>query len=442
MLTLELREAVGKLKERGLLDIITESKSVIYQIARELKLRDGRKAVLLESPKLPDGTHSPLKVVGGIATSRETISVAAGMSYFDLRDRMKEAIKERIQHVRGEPLWRRHDMAINDLPILKHYEGEPGRYLTSSIVIFRDERGIFSSSYHRMLILSERKLVLRAVEGRKLSRTISKFREKREELPVAVSIGSPIEVMLASAMPAEGYDKLSIAGGIVRKPVEMSSCEEVDAWAPCESEIVICGYITIEDADEGPFYEILGKDIVRKQPVLRVEEIHLREGALYQAILPASREHELLMGMPVEPLIMGRVSEVADVIDVSMTPGGGGWVEVAISIRKESPDQPALAGLMAISAHKSLKRVIVVDDDVDVSNYVDVMKAVIQRAHIPDDYKIISGIKGSSLDHSNLRFIEIDSHKRLIRLPQGKLIIDATKKGPKELFEPPSIPSA
>ncbi|MCD6244740.1 MAG: UbiD family decarboxylase, partial [Candidatus Korarchaeota archaeon] len=86
------------------------------------------------------------------------------------------------------------------------------------------------------------------------------------------------------------------------------------------------------------------------------------------------------------------------------------------------------------------KRVIIVDEDVDVSNYIEVMKAVLQRAHIPDDYKMISGVKGSSLDHSNLREVLIDGKKRIVRLPQGKMIIDATGKGKRELFERPKNP--
>ncbi len=439
VLKVELRQAINLLMDNGLLDLVGR-RSVIYQIAKELKIRDGRKALLVKEPILPDGSVSKVKVIGGIATSRETVSTALGVPYSELRERMKEAVKNRIAPSRGPPKWSRVSLDLEKLPVLKHYKGEPGRYMTSSIVVFRDEGGRYSASYHRMLLLTKNKVVLRAVEGRKLHRTISKFRERGEELPVAISIGSPVDVMLASAMPAEGHDKLAIAGAISGRSVPMSPCEEVDAWAPSESEIVLCGRITLEDELEGPFYEILGKDIVRRQPVLEVDEVHLREGAIYQAILPASREHELLMGMPVEPLIMERVSEVADVVDVAMTPGGGGWVEVAISIRKESPDQPTLAGIMAISAHKSLKRVIVVDEDVDVNNYLEVMKAVVQRAHLPDDYKFISGVKGSSLDHSNMRYVEIDGEKRLVKLPLGKQVTDATKKGPEELFEPPTIP--
>ncbi len=439
---MDLRLALKRLEDSDLLHVIEKETSVEYEMAAHLKKWDGKKAVLFEKPLLPDGRESPFRVVGGVATSRETLLTSFGISDMkEMRGRIRRALKNPVPAVEGDPEWVRANIELSDLPILKHYTGEPGPYMTASIVVFKDEDGLFSSSYHRMMPIGDKKLVLRAVEGRKLSRTIERFSERGEDLPAAISIGSPLEVMVASAVPAENMDKMALAGGIAGEPVSISPCEGVEAWAPSSSEIVVCGKILAgERAPEGPFYEILGKDIVRQQPVFEVEEIYARPGGFYQAILPAGSEHQLLMGLPVEPLIEDRVSEVADVVDVAMTPGGAGWIEVAISIRKSSPDQPALAGLMAIAAHKSLKRVIVVDDDVDVSDYVEVMRAVLQRAHIPDDFKVISGIKGSSLDHSNLREIELDGERRLIRLPQGKMIVDATVKGPRELTERPRNP--
>ncbi len=439
---MEFREAVKRLKEEGLLEVIDDPVSVEYEAAAYLKRFDGSKAVLIRNPVMKDGRPSSFSIVGGVATSRRTLLASLGISNIrELRGRIRNALKNPTEYKESEPCWTKINLRLTDLPILRHYTGEPGPYMTASIVIFRGTDGLLSSSYHRMMPISENRVVLRAVEGRKLSRTIEKFRERGKELPVAVSIGSPVEVMVASAVPAENVDKIKMAGGISGVPVEMSKCDEVDAWAPSTSEIVLCGRILPREiALEGPFYEILGKDIRRMQPILEIDGIYTRKNAIYQAILPASREHELLMGLPVEPLIEERVSEVADVVDVAMTPGGAGWIEVAISIRKASDDQPTLAGLIAISAHKSLKRVIVVDEDVDVSNYLEVMKAVLQRAHIPDDYKMISGIKGSSLDHSNLREAVIDGERRLIRLPQGKMIIDATRKGPIELTEKPENP--
>ncbi len=439
---MEFRYALERLRNEGLLEVIDSPVSVKYEIAAYLKRLDGRKAVLFEKPLLMDSRRSPFRVAGGVATSKDTLSTSLGLTKVrELRNSIKKALKNPIKWRESEPKWVKTHLTIQDLPVLKHYVGEPGPYLTSSIVVFRDDSGVFSSSYHRMMPISDKRLVLRAVEGRKLSRTIENYERRKRELPVAVSIGSPIEVMIASAVPAENIDKIQLAGGISGYPVEMSHCEDVNAWAPSSSEIVLCGRILPGvRAPEGPFYEILGKDIRRMQPVLEIDYVYVREDPIYQAILPASREHEILMGLPVEPLIEERVSEVVDVVDVSMTPGGAGWIEVAISIKKTEHDQPTLAGLMAISAHKSLKRVIIVDDDINVSNYTEVVRAVLQRAHIPDDYKVLSGIRGSSLDHSNLREIYLDNESHMIRLPQGKMIIDATKKGPKELMEKPKNP--
>ncbi|RDD54187.1 MAG: UbiD family decarboxylase [Candidatus Korarchaeota archaeon NZ13-K] len=438
---MELRDSIRLLSEKGLLEVFDGPLSVEYEIASHLIKLDGRKAVLVRRTLLRDGRASSFGVFGGFATSRETLVAAMGLSSIrELKERMRRSLNDGRDPIEAEPKWRRTDLTLKDLPVLRHYLGEPGPYMTASIVIFKDGSK-FSSSYHRMLPISENRLVLRAVEGRKLSRTIEKFSKLGRDLEVAVSIGNPPEVLVASAMPAEDRDKLSVAGGILGEPVEISRCEELDAWAPSDAEIVICGRIKPGDlAPEGPFYEILGKDIVRMQPVLTVESIYTREEPIYQAILPAGMEHQILMGLPVEPLIEERVSEVAEVVDVAMTPAGAGWVEAAVAIRKTHEDQPTLAGLMAISAHKSLKRVIIVDEDVDVTNYVEVMRAVVQRAHIPDDYKMISGIRGSSLDHSNLREIVFDGERRILRLPQGKMIIDATVKGPKELVEIPRNP--
>lgn len=438
---MELRDSIELLRERGLLEVFEGPSSVDYEIASYMIKLDGKKAVLIDKPLLRDGRVAAFKVFGGFATSREVLVTAMGLnSMKELKERMKKSLVNGKDPSEAEPEWRRTELTLKDLPILKHYLGEPGPYMTASIVILKDG-GKFSSSYHRMLPISEDRLVLRAVEGRRLSRTIEKFSRLGRELEVAVSIGNPTEVLIASAMPAEDRDKLSMAGGISGRSIEISKCEDLDAWAPSSAEIVICGRIKPGDlAPEGPFYEILGKDIVRIQPVLTVDSIHIRKDPIYQAILPAGMEHQILMGLPVEPLIEERVSEVAEVIDVAMTPAGAGWVEAAISIRKTHEDQPTLAGLMAISAHKSLKRVIIVDEDVDVTNYIEVMRAVLQRAHIPDDYKMISGIRGSSLDHSNLREISIDGERRILRLPQGKMIIDATVKGPRELVEVPRNP--
>ena len=443
------RDILRILKQKGFLLSITEPRSVTYEIARELKAMDGKKAILFDKPILSDGRPSSMKVAGGVCSNIRFILEVLGLSTRkELRGLLRKAIDNPIPPIELEnaPVkevgLEEFDLR-KDLPILKHYAGEPGPYITTGIVIVRDDKGRFSASYHRMMPIAENRLVLRAVEGRKLHKLITMAERGGKGLDVAVAIGVGMHILIAGATPAEDRDKLGIAGAILGKPVELTDCDTVEAKMPANAEIVLEGRILpgVREA-EGPFYEILGKDIIRKQPVLEVSKIWMRRDAIYQALLPAGKEHEILMGLPVEALLERSVSKVAEVKDLCMTPAGGMWVEVAISIRKEKEGQPMLVALNAIVAHKSLKRVIIVDEDVDVENYEEVMKAVVQRADPSRDYVVIPNIWGSSLDHSNVRFLEVKGESLPIRFPQSKIIIDATIKGPKELFERPEIPQA
>ena len=370
------RKILRRLEEAGLLLRIKEPKSTEYDIARELKKVDGEKAVLIERPVLPDGRESEIKVAGGIANRVDSLLLLLGLeSRRELRELLRRASREGIPPERADEAsvkeveWAPHK--LRDLPILKHYSGEPGPFITAGIVIARDEEvGGYCISYHRMMPVGPDRLVLRAVEGRWLHRLICRAEERGEELPVSVSIGSNIGLIIAGATPAEGRDKLSMAGAIMGSPVPIVECETVEAVMPADSEIVLEGtIIPWEKEKEGPFYEILGRDGVREQPVLRVTRIWMRKEAIYQAILPAGKEHEILMGLPVESVIEEAVSRVAEVKDVCMTPAGRMWIEAAVSIKKRAEGQPVLVGMAAISAHKSLKRVIVVDEDVDCLLY-------------------------------------------------------------------------
>jgi UbiD family decarboxylase len=446
----DIRRIVETANKNGFINVIKEPVSVIHGISYNLRLLDGRGPVLFEKPIMPDGKGSKFRVLGGIANNRTFVKLLLGLNTErEISKRILTAIGSGIKPVEVEkteaPVMRNSvegdKVDIGSLlPILKHYDGEPSRYITAGIVIaYDDENKIFSASYHRMMLISKNTFTLRIVEGRKLYKLVKRAEKNGKDLKVVVSIGSELGLIIAAATPAEDRDRVEIAGSIQGDPI--SIVREEDLVIPAFSEIVLVGRIIPWDLkEEGPFYEIIGKDIVRKQPILVVDKILYRDEAIYQAILPASKEHEMLMGLPVEAVIFDSVSKYCDVLGVYITPGGFGWLEAAISIRKNFEGQPVMAAIAAINAHRSLKRIIVVDDDIDVYNYEEVMRAVNQRAHVPDDYIFIKSARGSTLDHSNIRYMEIDGMQVAVVLPQSKLIIDATIKGPKELYERPIIP--
>ncbi len=426
-------------------EVVSDPRSVDFEAAREIKKWEGTKIVSMEDVRLRDGSAADLKVVGGVAASRKFLAEALRVEERLLWRKMAEAVRKRLDPKTVDWEWEIEvggdEVDLRRIPILRHYVGEPGPYMTSSIVVARDEDGSHSASFHRMLLVGRRELVLRAVEGRRLHRMISRAGREGRPLEVSVAIGVRPEIMVAAATPKEDGDKLGIAGGLAGSPVEVTPCDTVDADAVVDADLVLEGRIFPDRlAEEGPFYEIMGKDIVRKQPVLEVSEIRYERGGCYHAILPAGREHSLLMGLPVEPLIWEAASKFAEVRGVAMTPAGGGWVEVAISIEKEDEGQPLSVALAAMYAHKSLKRVIIVDSDVNVADYGEVMSAVVQRADPASDYHVIRGLMGSTLDHSNVRVMRVDGRKALVELPRSKLVIDATVKGPRDLFERPIIP--
>ncbi len=97
------------------------------------------------------------------------------------------------------------------------------------------------------------------------------------------------------------------------------------------------GYISKDgEAEEGgPCVDIMGTyDVVRRQPVVKITKIYIREEPIYSHILVAgSPENSVLMGFEKEAKIWNAVRAVADVKSVRLTPGGEGGVGFMPSYR-------------------------------------------------------------------------------------------------------------
>nr|QNO52588.1 3-octaprenyl-4-hydroxybenzoate carboxy-lyase [Methanosarcinales archaeon ANME-1 ERB6] len=78
--------------------------------------------------------------------------------------------------------------------------------------------------------------------------------------------------------------------------------------------------------------------------------------------------------------------------------GGCCYLHAVVQIKKEKEGEPKNAIIAAFAAHPSLKRVVVVDEDIDIFNPDDVEYAIATRVRWNEDVVFISGAKGSSLD--------------------------------------------
>ena len=394
---MSFREFLEKLEKEGKLIKIKKPVSKDLEAAAILKKLDG-KAVLFENIK-----ESEFRVAGNVFSSKGLIA-----SYFNVEQ--SELIKLMIKALNNptepevvdkapcqEVVVKENDVDLNKLPILKYTKIDGGNYITSGVFIARDPEYGLNASFHRCMQLDSKTFSVRVCE-----RNLYEFLKRNDnELKVAVCIGNSANVLLAGATsPAIGQFELKIANSLA--PLKLVRASYADVLVPADSEFIIEGILTMNElADEGPFLDLTGtRDIVRKQPILKVKRITHRKQAIWHALLPAGNEHGLLMGMPREPTIYNEVSKVAKCINVNITQGGCSWLHAVVQIEKESDEQVKKVIEAAFKGHSSLKHVFVVDKDIDASDMQAVEWCLATRFQADKDLYLYPDQKGSSLDPS------------------------------------------
>ena len=210
----------------------------------------------------------------------------------------------------------------------------------------------------------------------------------------------PAVEIAASVSGPPSLDELHVATALLGGGL---ACFDLDGFpVPAHAELVLRGRFTGALADEGPFVDLTGTaDGVRRQPVLAIDRLYHRDDWLYRTILPGGAEHKALMGIPQEPRILRIVANaVPGVTGVALTPGGCSWLHAVVAIRVRAAGDGRNAGLAALAAHPSLKRVVVVDEDIDPFDAGAVEWAVATRCRPDCDLFVIPGARGSSLDPS------------------------------------------
>ncbi len=347
-------------------------------------------------------------LVGNLWPTRESVAACYGATAREFTEILLQAIEHPTPPavVKTTAPWQENESKprLTEWPVPHFYPEDAGSYLTAAI--FSSQwKGKRNLSYHRLWIQGDDGGPMRLVP-RHLDRMVQEARRSREELPVSIFIGAPIDVLLAAACSTDyAVDEMEIASALHQRRtgeplrvVEMPDGSRV----PFEAEIVLRGRITLADAEEGPFLDILGTyDTKRIQPVVRIESVHTVKSPVLHAIVPGSDEHFLLMGLPREPLMLRSVrSVVPGVRAVRLTEGGCGWLNGVVAIDKRREGDGKNAILAAFSGHASLKQVTIVDSDIDIFHDREVEWAVATRLQADRGLVVIPGATGSSLDPS------------------------------------------
>ncbi|MBU4536077.1 MAG: UbiD family decarboxylase [Euryarchaeota archaeon] len=385
--------------------------------ASEILRKHPKDVVILENLK-----ESPIPVLSGICNTREKIALALNCEVGDITSKIVQGMENPLPVHNIDKISKNYSSSkadLSKLPILTHYKRDGGPYITAGVIVARNsENGTRNASIHRMLVLDNTNLTVRIVP-RHLYTYYQQAEEQGEDLEIAIAIGmNPATLLATTTSISITADEMEVANSFHGGDMKLLQCETVDLEVP-EAEIILEGKILANQrANEGPFVDLTDTyDVIRQEPVIELEKMHIKKDPLYHAIFPAGFEHRLLQGLPQEPRIYNAVQNtVPTVKNVVLTEGGCCWLHAAVSIKKQTPGDGKNVIMAALSAHPSLKHVVVVDEDVDIFNPEDLEYAMATRVKGDDDILIVPKARGSSLDPA--------------ALPDGtttKVGVDATK---------------
>jgi len=392
---MNLRDFLLKLEKENKLVRIKKEVSVTYEIANIMYSLD-EKPVIFDKVK-----GYPFKIFGGITSNRDIIAEGLGTTKEQLLFKLVNALRNpKKPEIVGKAPCQEiiiKDPDLSKIPLLFHLDGDGGRYGSATVATIKDPETGRNVSYHRLMEIGKNKFTARLIKKRQTRTTYDKV---EDDLEMAVCIGNSVAVMVAASLgPPSGVDEFSIANALDKTP--LVKCVTKDLEVPAESEFVIEGRLTRDLDREGPFVDLTEtRDLERQEPVFVVDCITHRKDAMYQALIPGRFEHKILMGMPKEPTIYDEVSKVVECTNVLVTMGGGSWLHGIVQIKKKHPDDGKKAIEAAFNGHKSMKHVVIIDDDVDIYSSNAVEWAIATRFQGDKDLVIKPDQPGSSLDPS------------------------------------------
>ncbi|MBN1677855.1 MAG: UbiD family decarboxylase [Candidatus Thermoplasmatota archaeon] len=391
---------------RKLLSQFEETIVVKGHISRELELtkilfKERTTPVLFEDL---DGYVA----VGNLWSTRERIAEAMNATPEELTKKMMQAMDSPSppQEIENAPFDKNviTDFDLRESAIPKFYQTDGGRFITAGVVVAEHD-GIRNMSFHRLMLVGENRFAIRVVP-RHLYALHKRAMAAGQDLKIAIAVGLCPSVLLAAAMNLEfGKDELTVANSLrqlcLSEPVCVKRIKN-GLLVPAFAEYVFEGRLTKETHEEGPFVDITGTiDPVRKQPVVEIDRVYMRDDAVFQIILPGANEHYLMMGMPREPVIQRAVGlAVPEVHAARLTEGGCCWLHGVVSITKQKEGDGVNAIMAALGAHPSMKMITVVDRDIDIFDDQEVEWAVATRFQGHKGLVVIENARGSSLDPS------------------------------------------
>ncbi|MBI2095522.1 MAG: menaquinone biosynthesis decarboxylase [Candidatus Omnitrophica bacterium] len=317
---------------------------------------------------------------------------------------------------------------LSDLPILKCWPHDGGRFITLPLVITKDpESGQRNVGVYRMHVYDDKTTGMHWQTQKDGAIHSEKTRRRSQRLEAAVVIGADPATVFSGVAPLPyGLDELLFSGFLRGAPVELVRCKTIDLEVPAESEIVLEGFVDPADLrPEGPFGDHTGVYTpVELFPAFHVRCMTMRKDPVYlTTVVGKPPMEDYYMGKTIERTFLPVLKkQLPEIVDMNFPMEGTFNNAVIISIDKTYPYQArktahAIWGLGQLSFTKV---VVVVDKSVDVHDLSAVALAVFNNIDPKRDLFFVEGP------------VDTLNHAAPVRDFGSKLGIDATNKGKEE----------
>jgi 4-hydroxy-3-polyprenylbenzoate decarboxylase len=385
-----------------------------------LRAENGPCVVFDDIPGCPKGFRLLLNIFAGTRRNM-TFGFPDHLGKWELSEAYREAYLKDMKLVPHEivaygPVLE-NVMTGDDVDVLKFpspvwHEKDGGRYIgtgTYSITRDPDENWLNAGAY-RAQVHDKNSVGVLMATGHHGYLHREKYWKKGEPLPIVMVLGGdPLAFFYGGTEAPYGVFEMDIIGGLRGRPVKMVKGRVTGLPFPAHAEIVLEGYITPDKrATEGPFGEWTGHYAggAAPRPVLDIKAIYHRNDPILLGVPPmgagpdemARYRAVLRSAMVKQNMTAAGVPEVAQVWCHEI---GGSRLLHGVAIKQKYPGHATQAGFIAAqcgAAAYASKYVIVVDDDVDVTNLDHLLWAMLTRTEPKESIQFIQNAWDSPAD--------------------------------------------
>ena len=306
----------------------------------------------------------------------------------------------------------RDDVDLSQYPIQTCWPGDAGPLITWGLVVTRGpNQSRQNMGIYRQQVIGRNRVIMRWLAHRGGALDFRDWRRAHpgEPFPVTVALGADPATILAAVTPApDALSEYAFAGLLRGSRTELVQCQLSDLQAPASAEIILEGHIYPDDvAEEGPFGDHTGYyNEVETFPVFTIERITQRESPIY---------HSTYTGRPPdEPAVLGvALNEVfvpilqkqfPEIIDFYLPPEGCSYRVAVVSMKKQYAGHAkrVMMGVWSfLRQFMYTKFVIVVDDDINVRRWEDVIWAMTTRMDPARDTLLVENTPIDYLDFAS-----------------------------------------